>query len=82
MSGLIFLCQNSGSFSPQSVRLTTRFVVDKMAQELELLQFPLLIIFPPQPHTPCDQAVHKHNCSQLDPLLVTEYGSLSLKHNT
>jgi len=72
MSELILLCHNSGSFSPQSVRLTTRFVVDKMAQELELLQFPLLIIFPPQPYTQCDQAVHKHNCGQLDSLLVTE----------
>jgi len=43
-----------------------------MAQEQELLQFPVLIIFPPQPHTHCDQAVHKHVCRQLDPLLVSE----------
>jgi len=69
---MILLCHNLGSFSPQSVRFTTRLVVDKVAQEQELLQFPLLIIFPPQPHTDCDQAVHKQVCSQLDPLLVTE----------
>jgi len=72
MSELILLRHNSGSFSPQSVRFTTRFAVDKMAQEQEHLQFPLLIIFPPQPRTHCDQAVHKHVCSQLDPLLATE----------
>jgi hypothetical protein len=47
-----------------------------MAQEQELLQIPLLIIFPPLNF---DQAVHKHICSQLDPLLVTEQGSLKFK---
>jgi hypothetical protein len=47
-------------------------MVNKVAQEQELLQFPLLIFFPPQPHTHCDQAVHKQVWSQLEPLLVTE----------
>jgi len=72
MLELILPCHNSDSFSPQSVKFTARFVVDKMAQEQELLQFPLLVIFPPQPHNHCDHAVHKHVCSQLDPLLFKE----------
>jgi hypothetical protein len=72
MSELILLCHNLVSFSPQSVRFTTRFVVEKMAQEQEFLQLPLPMIIPPQPHTHCDQAIHYHICSQLDPLLVTK----------
>jgi hypothetical protein len=60
MSALILPCHNSGSFSPQSVRFTTRFGVGKMAQAQELLQLPLLIIFPPQPHNHWQSSTSTH----------------------